>query len=201
MRKEKEKMLAGEPHFAGDAVLFMDRERAHEICERLNASISWNARRQTLVRELFGECGEWVGVQPPFFCDYGYNIKVGSGVFMNFNCVILDSAEVRIGDNVLLGPGVHIYAASHPLDHAERASGLIKAKAIEIGADVWIGGNTVICPGVKIGERSVIGAGSVVTHDIPPDVLAVGSPCRVIRRLCEEDKNAEAMMPLRPPGA
>lgn len=192
MRKEKDKMLAGEPHLSGDPLLWMERERAREICERLNANLSWHARRETVIRELFGECGEFVGINPPFFCDYGYNIKAGNGVFMNCNCVILDCAEVRIGNNVLMGPGVHIYTASHPLDHIKRATGLIIAKAISIGDDVWIGGNTVICPGVKIGERSVIGAGSVVTRDIPPDVLAVGNPCRVIRPLREGETGASA---------
>lgn len=185
MRSEKQKMLAGEPHLAGDPQLFMEREQAREICERLNAGLSWHAKRPALIRELVGECGEFVGIQPPFFCDYGYNIKLGRRVFMNCNCVILDSAEVRIGDNVLLGPGVQIYTASHPLDHVTRATGLIIGKPIEIGNDVWIGGGAILCPGVKIGARSVIGAGSVVTRDVPPDVLACGNPCRVIRPLTE----------------
>jgi len=191
MRSEKEKMLAGEPYLAGDPQLSMEREQAREICERLNASLSWHAKRPDLIRALLGDSVELIGIQPPFFCDYGYNIKLGRRVFMNCNCVILDSAEVRIGDNVLLGPGVQIYAASHPLDHVERATGLIIATPIEIGNDVWVGGGAIICAGVKIGDRSVIGAGSVVTRDIPPDVLACGNPCRVIRSLKKEERVQE----------
>ncbi len=126
-------------------------------------------------------------LQPPFYCDYGYNIKVGDKVFFNFNCVVLDVAEVIIGSRTLFGPNVQIYTATHPMNYKERASGLEFAKPIAIGEDVWIGGSAVICPGVSIGDRSVIGAGSVVTKDIPVDVFAAGNPSKVIRNLAQQD--------------
>ena len=119
-------------------------------------------------------------MQPPFHCDYGRNIELGERVYFNFNCVVLDVCPVRIGSFTLFGPGVQIYAATHPLDAMERRAREL-GKPVEIGADVWVGGGSIILPGVTIGRRSVIGAGSVVTHDIPADVLAVGNPCRVLR--------------------
>ena len=125
--------------------------------------------------------GSDVWIEPPFFCDYGTNITLGDRVYFNFNCVVLDPAPVRIGDDVFFGPGVHIYTATHPLNHIERKSGLESAREIEIGSDVWVGGGAILCPGVKIGARSVIGAGSVVTHSLPDDVVAAGNPCRILR--------------------
>jgi maltose O-acetyltransferase len=124
-----------------------------------------------------------VWLEPPFYCDYGRNIALGRKVFFNFNCVILDVMAVRIGDRTLCGPAVQIYTAVHPLDAAERSRGLEFAKPVAIGSDVWIGGAAVICPGVTIGDRAVIGAGSVVTRDVPADVFAAGNPCRAIRTL------------------
>jgi maltose O-acetyltransferase len=134
-----------------------------------------------ILKKLIPFSGTGLWIQPPFYCDYGTNIKVGDKVFFNFNCVVLDVAQVTVGSRTLFGPNVQIYTATHPLDHAERATGLEYAKPITIGSDVWVGGNVVICPGVNIGDRSVIGAGSVVTNDIPADVIAAGNPCRVIR--------------------
>jgi len=125
-------------------------------------------------------------MQRPFFCDYGTNIELGRKVFFNFNCVVLDVTPVRIGDHTLFGPEVLIYTATHPLDAEVRRAGLEFAKPVEIGADVWVGGGAIICPGVRIGARAVIGAGSVVTRDIPDDVFAAGNPCRVIRPLAEK---------------
>jgi maltose O-acetyltransferase len=125
--------------------------------------------------------GVWI--EPPFYCDYGSNITLGDKVYFNFNCIILDIAPVVIGSGVMFGPAVQIYTATHPLNAAERNSGLEFGLPISIGDDVWVGGGAIICPGVKIGARSVIGAGSVVTKDIPEDVLAVGNPCRVIRAI------------------
>lgn len=183
MKSEKDKMLAGEPYDAADAQLAQERARARDLLLRLNATGEDQAQeRARIVEELFG-CPADVQIQPPFFCDYGANIRLGSKVFMNFNCVILDVAPVHIGDHVLFGPSVQVYAATHPLDAAIRRSGLEAGKPVVIGDDVWIGGGAVICPGVTIGARSVIGAGSVVTRDIPADVFAAGNPCRVIRPL------------------
>jgi maltose O-acetyltransferase len=124
-----------------------------------------------------------VWLQPPFFCDYGSNIHLGKKVFFNFNCVVLDVCEVRIGDRTMFGPAVQVYAATHPLDAAERSSGRELGKPVVIGADVWVGGGAVICPGVTIGDRAVIGAGAVVTRDVPAGVFAAGNPCRVIKTI------------------
>nr|WP_282446830.1 sugar O-acetyltransferase [Aromatoleum aromaticum] len=138
-----------------------------------------------MLGELFGrETDAWV--QPPFFCDYGTNIFLGVKVFFNFNCVVLDVAPVTIGSNVLFGPSVQICTATHPISAAERRTGLESAKPITIGSDVWVGGGAIICPGVNIGDRAVIGAGSVVTRDIPSDVVAAGNPARIIRALPAE---------------
>jgi len=131
-----------------------------------------------------------VWMQAPFFCDYGTNIHLGREVFFNFNCVVLDVMSARIGDPTLVGPAVQIYAATHPLDAEVRRAGLEFAKPVEIGADVWVAGGAIICPGVRIGARAVIGAGSVVTRDIPDDVFAAGNPCRVIRPLAERAASA-----------
>ncbi len=184
MRTEKEKMLAGELYDARDAQLARERRRARELLKALNDSRDDEGeKRASLLRELFGAVGEGTWIEPPFSCDYGSNIALGSKVYFNFNCVVLDPAPVRIGSNVLFGPAVQIYTATHPLSHVERRTGLELARPIEIGSDTWIGGGAILCPGVRIGSRSVIGAGSVVTRDVPDGVLAAGSPCRVIRDL------------------
>lgn len=176
-------MLAGELYDSLDPELSQERTRCRGLCQLLNQSREDQPEeRQRILAELFGyNTDAWI--QPPFHCDYGTNIVLGSKVFFNFNCVVLDVTNVIIGDNVLFGPSVQIYTATHPLDAAERRQGLESAKPITIGADVWVGGGAIICPGVTIGERSVIGAGSVVTRDIPADVVAAGNPCRVIRSL------------------
>lgn len=184
MKTEKQKMLAGEPYNALDPQLVGERNRARELLRALNDTFAGDeALRSRLIGELFGSTGENILLEPPFYCDYGRNITLGDNVFFNFNCVILDPAPVKIGDRVLFGPYVQIYTATHPVSHVERQTGLEFALPIEIGADVWMGGGVVVNPGVKIGERSVIGAGSVVTKDIPADVFAAGNPCRVIRAL------------------
>jgi maltose O-acetyltransferase len=183
MKTEKEKMLAGELYNALDAQLSAERQRARNLLKRLNDSREdEQEERSRILRELFGKETD-AYIQPPFFCDYGSNITLGTNVFFNFNCVILDVAPVKIGDYVLFGPSVQVFTATHPLSAAERRRGLESGKTIEIGPDVWVGGGTVICPGVTIGARSIIGAGSVVTSDIPEDVIAVGNPCRVMRKL------------------
>ena len=183
MPSEREKMLAGELYDPLDPELASARVRARDLCQALNATREADdeARRRILV-ELFGAGGDEVWMQPPFFCDYGSNIFLGKRVFFNFNCVVLDVCAVRIGDFTLFGPAVQIYTATHPLD-AELRRKQEFAKPITIGSDVWVGGAAVICPGVTIGSRAVIGAGSVVTRDIPERVFAAGNPCRVIRHL------------------
>jgi maltose O-acetyltransferase len=184
MRTEKEKMLAGELYNPLDEQLSAERLNARLLLAALNDTREdETAERSSLLRELLPNAGEGLWLQPPFYCDYGYNIKLGEKVFFNFNCVVLDVMLVTIGSRTLFGPNVQVYTATHPINHKERAAGLEFAKPITIGDDVWIGGSVVICPGVTIGDRSVIGAGSVVTKDIPADVFAAGNPCKEIRTL------------------
>lgn len=181
MKTEKRKMLAGELYDPLDPQLSRERRRCRDLCKRLNDSREdQQAERKHIIDELFGKPTD-VWIQPPFFCDYGSNISLGTRVFFNFNCVVLDVMEVVVGSNVLFGPAVQIYTATHPIDAAERRSGLELARPVTIGSDVWVGGGAIICPGVTVGDRTVIGAGSVVTRDIPSDVFAAGNPCRVIR--------------------
>jgi len=182
MRTEREKMIAGELYDASDAELVLARTLAREQLRALNESRpNPPGERLRLLRALLGAVGEGTWVEPPFFCDYGGNITLGDRVFFNFNCIILDPAPVTIGNDVLFGPNVQIYTATHPLDYRERRTGLELARPIVIDSDVWIGGGTILCPGVRIGSRSVIGAGTVVTRDVPEGVVAVGNPCRVVR--------------------
>jgi maltose O-acetyltransferase len=184
MESEKEKMLSGSLYSSNDPQLIADRHRARLLCRAFNETSDeqWG-ERDRLIRELIPESGRDVFIEPPFFCDYGNNIKLGDRIFFNFSCVILDSGFVKIGSGVMFGPAVQIYAATHPMSAAMRRKGLEFGKAVEIGDDVWVGGGAIICPGVRIGARSVIGAGSVVTRDIPEDVFAAGNPCRVINRI------------------
>jgi maltose O-acetyltransferase len=183
MRSEKTKMLAGDLYDASDAELSVDRLKARALCQQFNAlAAGADAERTQVLNALFGRPVS-VNLTAPFFCDYGYNIELGRNVYFNFNCVILDVAVVSIGSNTLVGPGVHIYAAAHPMTVAERRGGLELGKPVSIGNDVWIGGGCIVNPGVKIGHGSVIGSGSVVTRDIPSGVFAAGNPCRVIRSL------------------
>jgi maltose O-acetyltransferase len=180
--EQKENMLAGRPYQAWDPTLMEERRRARELMAGLNGPAGRDKDlRDGILRKLFGAVGRNVGIEPPFYCDYGTNIFLGDDVFFNFNCVILDPARVEIGDRSLFGPNVQIYTATHPLDSAVRATGLEAAKPITIGSDVWVGGSAVILPGVRIGSRSVIGAGSVVTRDVPENVLCAGNPAKVIR--------------------
>jgi maltose O-acetyltransferase len=180
---ERDKMLAGELYDPCDPALVTARERARDLCGALNATREGQQdERRRLLRELFGTGGDTVWMQPPFYCDYGSNIELGERVFFNFNCVVLDVCRVRIGDFALFGPAVQIYTPLHPLD-AELRRRQELGKPVEIGSDVWVGGGAIILPGVRIGARAVIGAGSVVTRDIPEGVLAAGNPCRVIREI------------------
>lgn len=183
MKSEQQKMLAGEPYDPLDAELVAARERARELCRALNATReSEQQERRRILVELFGAGGETVWMQPPFFCDYGSNIELGERVSFNFNCVVPDVCRVRIGSHTLFGPAVQIYTALHPLD-AELRRSREYGRPVEIGSDVWVGGGAIILPGVRIGSRAVIGAGSVVTRDVPDGVFAAGNPCRVIREI------------------
>ena len=185
MPTERDKMLNGELYDPLDPELVQARDRARDLCQELNATREADQeQRRRIVRELFGAGGESVWMQPPFFCDYGSNIVLGERVFFNFNCVVLDVCEVKIGDFTLFGPAVQIYTATHPMN-AELRRRQEFARPIEIGSDVWVGGGAILCPGVRIGSRSVIGAGSVVTRDVPEGVFAAGNPCRVIREITE----------------
>lgn len=177
-------MLAGENYIASDPELSSMHLHAQKILHIFNSSTpDATQERQTLLKELFGALGTNSEVKPPFRCDYGSHIFAGDHLFINYDCIILDCNNVRLGDRVLLGPKVQIYTATHSLNPADRKDGWEFALPVEIGSDVWIGGNAIVCPGVTIGNGSTIGAGSVVTRDIPSNVLAAGNPCRVIRQL------------------
>ena len=185
MPTEREKMLAGELYDPLDPELTSARDRARDLCQSLNATReAQTEERRQILRQLFGSGGDTVWMQPPFFCDYGSNIELGERVFFNFNCVVLDVCPVRIGSFTLFGPAVQIYTAMHPINAALRRQQEF-GKPIEIGSDVWVGGGAIILPGVRIGSRAVIGAGSVVTRDIPEGTFAAGNPCRVIREITE----------------
>lgn len=172
---EKEKMLAGEWFHPNDAELEQDRTRARHLTHRLNVTLKdKDATYLATLRELCP--GVEAMIRAPFYCDYGYNISIGKGSYVNFNCVFLDLGPIRLGQRCLIGPGVQLLTAVHPMDATERATGKEKGAGIEIGDDCWLGGGVIVCPGVKIGCRCVIGAGSVVTHDIPDNSVAAGNP-------------------------
>lgn len=182
---EKEKAQAGMLYDANnDAALIDERDRCKEMCFRYNQLPPSSKReRNELLQQLLGRTGDGLLIEQPFYCDYGYNIEVGDNFYMNVNCVILDGARVTFGNNVFVAPNCGFYTAGHPLDIAQRNQGLEYARPIHVGNDVWIGAGVSVLPGVTIGDGAVIGAGSVVNKDIPPHTLAVGNPCRVIRRL------------------
>ncbi len=176
---EKQNMLAGQLYDAGDAELVADRAAAAAWMARYNAACSASvADRLQLLREQMAEVGDGVEVRPPFYCDYGTNIRIGSAVFLNFNCVVLDVVAVTIGDGTQIGPAVQIYAADHPRDAAERRAGKEFGRPVRIGRNVWIGGGSIVLPGVTIGDDAVIGAGSVVTRDVGAGVTVFGNPAR-----------------------
>lgn len=188
MRTERQKMFAGELYDSLDPELVQARERARDLCQQLNASAEGEQQnRRRLLNELLGSGGDSVWMQPPFYCDYGSHIHLGERVYFNFNCVVLDVCEVRVGDFTLFGPAVQIYTATHPMNARLRRTQEF-GKPIEIGSDVWVGGGAIVCPGVSIGSASVIGAGSIVTRDIPAGVFAAGNPCRVICEIGDEDR-------------
>lgn len=192
---QRERMLSGELYNSRDPELLALAHRAREHLARLASIPSTDAAaRSSVLRELFAQVGDDVWIEPPFFCDYGRHISIGAGTFVNVNCVFLDSAEIRIGANVLIGPGVQLLTATHPLRAEDRivppdlrtpgqAPYRTQARPIVIGDNVWIGAAAIVFPGITIGKRTSIGAGSLVTTDIPANCLAVGQPCRVQRRL------------------
>ena len=183
MHTEREKMLAGQLYDPFDRELAAARDRARDLCQELNATReAQQDERRRILRDLFGTGGDKVWMQPPFYCDYGRNIELGERVFFNFNCVLLDVCRIRIGSYALFGPAVQIYTAMHPFNAEQRRSQEF-GKPVDIGSDVWVGGGAIILPGVRIGSRTVIGAGSVVTRDVPDGVFAAGNPCRVIREI------------------
>lgn len=189
METEKGKMLKGLLYQAFDEELTGERGRAHDLVYEYNRLKPSNIlEREKILMSLFGFIGGRFNIEQPFFCDYGYNICIGKNFYANTGCTILDEAKVVFGDNVLLGPNVSIYTAGHPVDVKLRNEGLEYAYPVTIGNNVWIGGNTVILPGASIGDNAIIGAGSVVSKDVPAGVVAVGNPCRVIRLV---DENAE----------
>ncbi len=172
---------------------FPEREEQHleaaDLCYEYNQTRPSDViRREKLIRKLFGKVGKNVYVEPNIFCGFGFNIEVGDNFYANNNCNWIDPGKIIFGDNVFIGPNCGFYTAHHPIDREQRNQGLEYAGSIVVGNDVWIGGNTVVVPGVMIGSDVVIGVGSVVTHDIPDHVVAAGNPCRVLRKITEEDK-------------
>lgn len=188
MKSEKEKMLAGELYQASDPELVNERLYAREVVQAFNSSSPANPdNRLALLNKLFGKTGKNPWIEPPFFCDYGYNISLGEDCFFNFNCVVLDVCKVKLGDRVLIGPAVQLYTGTHPLDAVTRGALWEYGKPIEMGSDVWIGGGAIICPGVTLGDRVVVAAGAVVTKSFPSDVVIGGNPAKIIRYLSSKE--------------
>ncbi|GAA0715643.1 maltose O-acetyltransferase [Halorubrum trapanicum] len=184
MGREKERMLAGEAYDPSDPELRRERERARDRCRRYNETAQTETdRRDRLLRELFGEVRGDATVLPPFHCDYGYNIGVGDGFFANFGCVFLDAGPIAFGENCMLGPGVHVYTPTHPLDPEERATGREFGDPVTVGDDVWIGGQAVLTPGTSVGDGAVVAAGAVVVDDVPARTVVGGNPAEVIREI------------------
>lgn len=186
---QKERMLAGLPYKAWLDGLSEERMENKKRIYRYNSlSPEQGEEQAALIKEIIGKCGENIWIETPFHCDYGWNIEVGENFFANYNLTILDVGKVVIGKNVQIAPNVSIYTAGHPVHPDSRNTGYEYGIGVTIGDNVWLGGNTVINPGVTIGNNVVIGAGSVVTKDLPDDVIAVGNPCRVLRKITEEDR-------------
>ena len=190
MATEKQKMLSEKAYKASDKELFEERLHAQKTCFDFNSiSPELITERHDLIRRILGSVSSEFYIQPPFQCDYGYNIHLGNHFYSNYNLTILDCAEVRIGDHVMIAPNVSIFTAGHPIDAKKRNEEWEYAIPVTIGNNVWIGGNSVINPGVNIGDNTVIGSGSVVTRDIPSNVIAAGNPCKVIREITKADED------------
>ncbi|MFB6250544.1 MAG: sugar O-acetyltransferase [Halobellus sp.] len=188
MDAEREKMLRGELYDANNADLIAARNETRDLTDEYNRTAATETdRRRELLEELLGAVGEECRIEPPFRCDYGDNIYLGESFYANFDCVVLDVCPVTIGDGCLLGPGVHIYTATHPLDPKKRAEGLEHGSPVTIGDNVWIGGQAVLNPGITVGDGSVVGSGAVVTTDVPEDVVVRGNPATVIKSLSADD--------------
>lgn len=185
---EKEKMLNKKLYDGNDSVLLKERINAKSLCKKFNDTNPKNIKRQKrLINSLLGKVGDNCFISSPFWCDYGYNIEIGENFYSNHNLIILDCAKVTIGKNVFVGPNCGFYTAGHPIDYERRNKYLEYAYPIKIGDNVWIGGGVHIMPGVTIGSNVVIGGGSVVVHDIPDNSIAVGNPCRVIKKITDKD--------------
>lgn len=186
---EKEKMLSGKLYTAQDKELAHDNKNARRLTRLFNQTNEDEFdKRIVYLKELFGSTGENIWIEPAFHCDYGRNIFIGENFYANYDCIIIDVCPVTIGNHVFFGPRVCVYTATHPIDAEVRATGLEYGKPVTIGNDVWLGGNTIINPGITIGSNVVIGSGSVVTKDIPSGVIAAGNPCRVLRPITDEDR-------------
>lgn len=184
VKGQKEKMLAGELYVADDPQLYAAHLRAQAILARFNATpVDAVDERRAMLADLFARFGDGAVLKPTLRCDYGFNISIGERTFINFDCVLLDCNRIVIGNEVQFAPGVHVYTATHPLDAKQRRSGVEYALPVVIGDGAWLGGGAIVCPGVTIGENTVVGAGSVVVRNLPSNVLAVGNPCRVVRQL------------------
>lgn len=186
---QKERMLAGlpyKPRMDGLGELFAECQRNIYAYNRLHPDD--DCQRDVIIRRILGKCGSKLVIEAPFHCDYGINIEIGDNFYANYNCTILDVAKVHIGNNVMFAPNVAIYTAGHPLHWQSRNSGYEYGREIVIGDNVWLGGNTVVNPGICIGNNVVIGSGSVVTRDMPDNALAAGNPCRILRKITDEDR-------------
>jgi maltose O-acetyltransferase len=184
MSSHKQRMLRGDPYLAGDPELVADRQRARLLVEALNAKgVDRSEERRELLERLLGRLGDGAVIEPPFQCDYGFTISVGEATFVNYGAIVLDCAPVTIGREVQVASGVQLLTATHPLDAGRRRAGWESAAPVSIGDGAWLGAGVIVCPGVTIGENTVVGAGGVVVRDLPPGVLAVGNPARVVREL------------------
>lgn len=179
-KTEKEKMLAGEPYIAEDLVLTAERTHAATLLYQYNSTLHHAVTHTSLLTQLLASCGQNSIIRPPFFCDYGYNIHLGRGVFLNFNCVLLDVASIEIGDQTQIGPAVQIYAADHPRNLEDRRANLESGRPVRIGANVWIGGGAIILPGITIGDNAIVGAGSIVSRNVASGSIVAGNPARPI---------------------
>lgn len=185
VRTEKEKMLAGESYNLLDPDLEDDRQDARKLFRMFNLAESV-PERQSIVQQMLGQIGQHSIIEPPFYCSYGKNTYIGDYVYLNHSCTIIDNNEVRIGDHVMIGPCVQIYTAAHPLQAEPRIQGWEIAKTIVIEENVWLGGAAIILPGVKIGRNAVVGAGAVVTRNVPANTIVVGNPASVIKEICQD---------------